>query len=59
MNAIEKYNMIRDRESEEQLKAKQKLRRQITDYLCKYADYEQLTVIANFLGIEIKGDITK
>lgn len=38
---------------------KKKLRRQITDYLCKYADYEQLTVIANFLGIEIKGEVKK
>lgn len=52
-NAIERYNQIRDREIEQEIVERQKLRREIEDYLRKYADSNLLQEIANRLGIEI------
>lgn len=49
---IEKYNQARQTENEIALMQKQKLRRQITDYMCKYANYDQLIFIAVYLGIK-------
>ena len=51
-NAIERYNQILDYEIEMELINKQNLRRQIEDYLRKYADSNLLLEIANRLGIE-------
>ena len=51
-NAIERYNQIRDREIEQEIVERQKLRREIEDYLRKYGNINLLLEIANRLGIE-------
>ena len=50
--AIETYNKARDTEAELQIIEKQKLRRQIEDYLRKYSSFKQLQAIAKLINLK-------